>query len=380
MESTPTATRSATAGPDERGTRVVLLTFVMSRLVLLLVTLLSRAIVPPGPLWQRGSLLGALTQGDAGVYVAAARSGDWLGAGRDAGEIGFAPLFPMLISAASIVLRNEAFAGILIANVSLFFAGLLLYRLTFRETGNARLSGLAVTFLMFCPGSFFLSSPVPESTALLLGIAAFYAARMGRWGVASVSAVCLAATLSLGAWIAVPLVIEYVQQARRDHRGLTGLLQPRALLLLGIPLYLAVAVALGFTNGRELVGLAPSAGDWHAEFSRLRRLSASFQSYRVAYDSLFTMTIAAATLLWFAAARLKSMRVSYFAYAAALIAACLWTRDLEAPRVLTIAFPLFVALAAVVQRLPAMYELALTSSTTLLVVCTIAAANGFWLT
>lgn len=361
------------------GLRAVAVTFVTSRLALVAVIMLSRAIIVPGPFWQPGHLLGALTHGDGAAYVTVAETDDWLGLTQHPRQTGFFPFFPLAVKAASLVLRNTAITAVLLANVSLLFAGFFLHRLAYLEFGDARISRAAVTFLMFAPGSVFLSAALPESTALMLAIGSFLAARMGRWGLACAAAVCLSATMSMGAWIVVPLATEYVSQHRRLGAGFTGLLAGRALLLGLIPLYPLAVMALGGTKFDDVFALFPSSTDWQQRFSYLVNISGTFAAYRIFYELLFPAMLGAATLFWLGATVLK-MRPSVVVYAGLLIAACAWSYDLEAPRTLVTVFPLFIAIALVAQRVSWVYELALTSSVMLFVLCAVAAANGFWLT
>ena len=357
----------------------ILATFLASRVILVGVALLSRAILAPGPLWQRGELVGALTSGDAQLHIAAARSGDWFGSSGAAAELGFFPLFPILLRAASLPFGHPELAGIVIANLSLLIATFWLYRLVQMESGESKIAQLAITFLLFGPASFFFSCALPESLALMLAIGSLLAARRGAWGWAAVASLCLAATVSLGAWIVVPLALEYFSQSRQSGASEKTSRSAAPLALVAVPLYLLVLALTGYAKHQEAFGLLPLARDSERTFNSLLGLSVTFESYRPVFEWLFLAVVITAATVWAIGFRLK-LRWSYLAFAGLLLAACIWSHDLEAARTLGLAFPLTIALALAVHRWDWSFEVALTSATMLFVLCTMAAANGFWLT
>lgn len=358
--------------------KFVALFFVISRLVVFAVASLSRSLMAPGPLWQAGGLLGALTQGDSAFYLEQARDTDWLSS-QATRQVGLFPVFPLLVRTVAVLIRDPGWAGVLVANFSLFAAALLLYRLVKLDGGDARTSRAAVTFLLFSPVSFLFSSALPEATALLLAIASLLAARKGRWGIACIAAIGLSATMSIGSWVILPLVIEYVRQNRAVGTRLGGLLRWQTALLALVPAYLVALLIMGHAKFANAAALLPKPADWELSFERLMNISSTFSGYEPFYHSLFWLVVLASAAVWCAGLRLK-LRASYVAYSAALILTVICTRDLEAPRTLGLVFPLCVALALLARRFEGTFELTLTCSTTLLVLCTVAAANGFWLT
>ena len=68
------------------------------------------------------------------------------------------------------------------------------------------------------------------------------------------------------------------------------------------------------------------------------------------------------------------------AYTAAIIFRCAWAYGMEAVRTLGFAFPLFIVLGVCAEKYERVSDLALICSITLLMLSTLAAANGFWLT
>ena len=70
----------------------------------------------------------------------------------------------------------------------------------------------AVTYLLLFPTSFFFSALYTESLFLMLSLAAFLAARRGRWWLAGAAGGLAAATRLPGVALVVPLAFEYMQQ------------------------------------------------------------------------------------------------------------------------------------------------------------------------
>ena len=103
------------------------------------------------------------------------------------------PLYPILVRAVEFVVRDYQVASILVSNGCLIGAALLLMRLL-RLDYDEQVCRRAITFLMFNPVSFFLSSAYTESTFLFLLISALLAARQGKWFLAVLAGMCLTAT------------------------------------------------------------------------------------------------------------------------------------------------------------------------------------------
>lgn len=375
--------REAGAAEDRRrfdAVGPVLWAFAVSRLLIVGMALLSGLALVRGPQWKRGGFLG-LAGGDANAYLAMARGNQWFDSTLYEPTIAFFPLYPLIVKLVSFVmLGNVAVAGIAVANVALLAAGFLLHHLLLIDGYGARVRNAAVTFLMFSPASYFFSCAVADSTALALAIACLVGARRGRWLLAIALALGLCATINLGFWIIVPLVVEHVLQQRATAgRGSAGVFGVRTLLLALVPLHLALVLLLSQSRGHWVLAPLRLALDWRLAYRKLVEVSTLFVGYRTFYDWLFWAVIAAAVALCVTAVRMR-IRSSYLAYAAAMIVGCLWAHDREAARTLGMAFPLFIVLGLLTERFERLSDLALTVSITLLMLCTLVAANGFWLT
>lgn len=356
----------------------MLLAFVASRLMVCGVILLSRLQVPPGPFFAHGGLLEVLSSGDAARYLNLVEMGPWFRSVASDPVQAFFPVFPMLVEMMAALLGNAALAGVVVANLSLLGAGLLLHRLVrLQFPDSPRTSEIAVMLLMFSPASYFFSSAVPDSTALLLAVGALLAAVQHRWAIASLCGLILCGTVNLGYWIIVPLVCEFLRQraqpdARADRPGLT-----QALLLSLVLMPLAAATVFGYTrlgNAWALLRLSRGA---ELTVESLLQMSRYFEGYASFYEWVFRGTLLVAAGLCFAAYGLRLGKAQW-AFPLALIVICFWSYDLQAARTLGLAFPLVTILAALSTRFEVFYESFLTCSMTLLALCTIVAANGFW--
>ena len=356
------------------GLGVVVLAFVVSRFTVFSLIFLSRMDVIRGPLWFPGGLEAVLAGGDAAVHLGPARGAEWSASVQQAPGLALTPLFAAIVKAASVLLGHTALAGVVVANSSLLVAGVLLHRLIAVEGGDARTSRNAVMLMMFYPGAFFFSTATPDSMLLALVIGALLAAKNGQWVLATLSTAAAIATSSYGVWMIVPLCLEFLQQ-RRDQR-----VAPAAVLLLAIPIACTlVLLALGSSwFGDPLAGFRGGAR-WERGFASLLELSRTFTSYRVFYEWLFWITIGSAILVIAAGWQLK-LRRTYLVFAVVLLVVCLWSHDLQAPRVLGVAFPLFMIMGSFSARQPWSYDVMLVCSLALLSLCTVAAANGFWIT
>jgi hypothetical protein len=94
--------------------------------------------------------------------------------------------------------------------------------------------------------SFFFSMTYTESTFLMLSLAAFLAARKGKWLIASLCGMCLSATRPHGFLIALPLFLEYLQQWGKSEPTARTLFRPPLFLLGLIPLGLVAFMAFGY--------------------------------------------------------------------------------------------------------------------------------------
>ena len=195
----------------------------------------------------------------------------------------FFPLFPGAVHVLSGFGASPALVLVAAYAVSLacFFAALtLLHRLTVIELGE-RYARPALLLLAFFPAALFYGIPYSESLFLLLAVAAFLAARTGRWAVAGVVLGLASAVRAPGLLLVVPVALLYLYGPRTDRepgprRGwwpryplrpdLAWLaLAPLGLLAFAVYLHLAVGDASAWLDAQAVFGrqtVDPFSGAW----------------------------------------------------------------------------------------------------------------------
>ena len=138
----------------------------------------------------------------------------------------FWPLYPWLIRAAAPLLGGSYLAaGLLIANLALLAGAVLFYRLAEIEAG-AGVARRGTWYMLLFPSAFFFFAAYSESVFLLLSVAAFLAARRGRWGWAGLWVAGAAMVRIPGAFAIPALGFEYLRQ-RCGGRGWAALQDAR---------------------------------------------------------------------------------------------------------------------------------------------------------
>ncbi|HVF45057.1 MAG TPA: hypothetical protein VM936_18675, partial [Pyrinomonadaceae bacterium] len=119
---------------------------------------------------------------DAPHYLDIARMG-YVKEGVESRWVVFYPLYPWLVRAATLFVRDELAAAFLVSTLASVAAGLLLYRLALLDEERA-VARAAVFFMFVFPTSYFLHIGYTESLFLALALGTFLAARERRWPLA----------------------------------------------------------------------------------------------------------------------------------------------------------------------------------------------------
>jgi hypothetical protein len=134
------------------------------------------------------------------------------------GSAAFFPLYPLLVRLVSGVLGGRPLAAsLVVSNAALLGALTFLYDLTRAEISDAAARTTVVLVCTF-PSAFFLFAPYSESTFLLLAVLALWAARRERWALAGAVGFGAALTRSIGAVVALALLVEAIQRWREGER------------------------------------------------------------------------------------------------------------------------------------------------------------------
>lgn len=211
--------------------------FVVTRLAVLVIAYVGLILAPLNPdpdVWRelpQYPLLDGLVRWDSGWHLFLARNG--YRAALDLGPSGVLvlPLYPLLVRAAATLAGSEAIAGLVISSLAFAGALTLLYRLASVRLGD-EVATRAILLLALMPFAFLYGAVYAESLALLLAVGALWLAERGRfWLAAGLTALAvLTSPLGLALW--PPLVLMYLQWARRSGLGMSALalaLPPAAL-------------------------------------------------------------------------------------------------------------------------------------------------------
>lgn len=239
--------RTATRWPPWRqeAARLALL-FVITRLTLTAIGLVSRALVPGkvsrfmpvgvGPEFSTLPFLDLWGEWDSAWYVSVAEDGyqpePLFGAFAN---YAFFPLFPFFSRVVGWLFGNVFVGSLVVANVALLVACIFLYRLVLvdHDVATARRT---VKYLFAAPPAFFLSGALSESLYLALVIMCFYFARTRRWWVVGICGFLLTLSRGPGILAVVPLAWIYLSQ-----RGLSlRRIRPDVLWLAGLPAGIAL--------------------------------------------------------------------------------------------------------------------------------------------
>ena len=359
--------------------------FAVSRFILVSVIVFSRQIIERGPhvfvsgqMQHGGSLLDLFTQWDGVWYRLIAKQG--YAPPMPELAAAFFPVYPLLVRYVAFVVRDLQVASLIVSNGCLIAAALLfirLLRLDYDETICRR----AITFLMFNPVSFFLSSAYTESTFLLLSIGGILAARQGKWLVAALCGGGLSATRAPGLLVGAPLFAEYVEQWRTRGGSLRAFFRPQLLWLALLPAGLAIYLFyFHLTRGDLFTPMHAQARGWEKVLTWPWQTLIWPRAFPASHVPLYESIVGAAIILTIAGFFLK-LRPTYLVYAVLSLVFYLSWGGLEGlPRFVSIIFPIHIILALLSARWKWMYEPLLGFSIALLALCTVLFANAYQIT
>lgn len=177
----------------------------------------------------------------------------------------FYPLYPLVVRVSGFVFwlghPDEAayrFAGVLVASVAALVFCIYFWRLAALDY-SAQLTRRTLIYFAAFPTSFYLFAVYTESLFLALSVAAFYLARLKKWGWALALAALAVVTRQQGLILVAALAIEYGQQRGWRWQGLN-----RQVAWFGLPV-LALAGWLGWnwlTFGNPLMPVAATQKYW----------------------------------------------------------------------------------------------------------------------
>ncbi|MFN2586688.1 MAG: mannosyltransferase family protein [Actinomycetota bacterium] len=274
--------------------------------------------------------------------------------GEDALFIVFFPLFPLLVAAIGLVVRNLVVAAVVVTTVSSVASGWLLYRLV-RLDRTVEDSWGAVILLLAFPTAYALFAPYSESVFLMCVLASVYAARTGRWWLAGIAGLGATATRMVGLALVPTLLVEAFVAQRGSVPGAVRKLGAIALVPLGFVSYLAVN---GVVHGDPFHFLEVQDEHWfqHAvppwvpvtdAIQAMGGTDLTVETFLVHPSRLVAIAFAAGVLAW----GWRSMRPADRTFSAAtmlMVMSASWLISL--PRYLLALYPLFSTMGRLGRR------------------------------
>lgn len=260
-------------------------------------------------------------------------------------EYAFFPLYPLLISIFSFIIKNQLVSSLLISNVAGFVLLILLDRLWSSEL--SRTDRMRALFLLLCfPTAFFLISAYTESLFLCLIVGSFLAAKKGYFWISFLLGALACGTRLVGVFLIPSLFIIWF----KDNKKIKDLI-PILLIFLGLIIvllfdFLKTGDPLIFIHVQPMFGAQRSGTKLilppQTLFRYLRILTTVNPltlGYFVAIQE-FLVTIFAFVLLFLS---FKKIKFYYWIYSLGVLLTPTLTGTLSSmPRYFLVAFPLFI--------------------------------------
>jgi hypothetical protein len=365
--------------------RDVLVTFVVTRLAIIVIAELASTIIlqRPGEHIAASSnpLLAVWGRWDAVHYLDIARRGYY---GTD---MAFFPLYPVLIRSVGALIGNDLVAGLLISNAAFFFGLLFFYKLVEHQY-NRVVAHRAIFYVSIFPTAIFFSAVYTESLFFALTVASFYYIREHKWLAAGIFGGLAALTRVEGVLLFVPYAIEALTPSAAGswRHPLAGraravrVIGGGVLILLGLTIYMFVLWVLRgdplyFSHvqahwNRHLA--PPWVSVWHSlvlMFTSHAPQTIAGQGIELVFTALMIAVFAAG---------FRRLRPSFSAYMALSILIPLCTSSLMSmPRFALVLFPMFIVLALWGNR-PWVNNAIVAFSLPLLGLFTVLFANWYW--
>ncbi len=295
--------------------------FLLSRAVLLLVGVLTVAQIAPASDPASHTLLSYLCRFDCGWYLSVAQHGYSTiesGAQPGATNLGFYPVFPLLVHLlSSLFSADPLHTAIAVSNLCFYVALIYVYRYARLLGADHTAALLSTGLLCVLPQSIVFSAAYSESTFLLLLAVAMFYLRREKYLVAGIAAALLSATRANGIFFIVFAVAWLIGSV-----GFRGLFTPWRAPEKIVPIVLAPMGLLVFwgycfaTTGDAFAGPSTMYHGWGWSFSPpWEALPAMLRSNDVAFFSgLSSLGLLACSLLL-----LRQGSYGEFAFCAALI-------------------------------------------------------------
>ena len=260
----------------------------------------------------------------------------------------FFPLLPMLVWVIRQITHDPMLWSAALCNLFLFFALVLLYRLTLAFGYGDSVARRTIFYLAAFPVSYFFSMPFTESLFVFLTVASFYAAKRERWWLAGVAGMFASATRLTGIMLLPSLLVLSWQIYRsvQVRKVASLLLIPIGLLSYMFFCWRWSGDPLAFVHASQAWGRRPSAFFLSALFNYLIR------PYEIVAGWHFNLLNACCALLCFfciyVLARKREWALALYTFLAVLLP--LSSGILQSLERYTMGFfPVFIGLAIAVR-------------------------------
>jgi Gpi18-like mannosyltransferase len=188
---------------------------------------------------------------DAIWYGSIAQNGYQYFGTREASNVAFFPLFPLVDGIVSHTLNLPVeISGSIVSTLLALIACYLLYRLTLRETDDEDTAHRSIVYFLAFPAAYYMAIGYSEALYVVCALAAFTFAREGKWGWCFVAGFFAGLTRLHGALLIVPIGFEYLRQHRWSWRSI---LSTKVFSIFAAPIgVLAFMSYLGLTFGKPL--------------------------------------------------------------------------------------------------------------------------------
>jgi len=301
-------------------------------------------------------------------------------------EQAFFPFYPLLIRGLAKPFKNFLFSGLLISNLSLFFALILFYKLVRLDFGK-EITKRSLIYLLLFPTSFFFGSVYSESLFLALILGSFYFARKKNWLLAGIFGAFASATRVVGIFLFPALLVEWweikVKNSKLKVKGLLSLF----FILFGLGFYMwylkkTVGDPLYFIHVQPLFKAERTAGKFillYQVFWRYFKMILTTRMDPLYFAVWLEFLTAVVFLVLLILAYFQKIRRSWLVFSVlAYLVPTLTGTFSSLPRYVLVIFPGFITLALLVEKYRWLKIIYPVLVGILLAISTIFFIRGFW--
>lgn len=304
-------------------------------------------------------------------------------------EQAFFPIYPMLMHVFKTFFGNDfspqvisALIGLLISNISFFFAMVFLWELI-RIDYSERISYLTLILLLVFPTSFYLGAVYNESLYLFFSVAAFYMMRRNMWVKSTFFGIIASATRIFGFLLLPSFLYEAWIQKKEISKIFWIFFIPLGLIGYIFYQYVTVGDPLAFYHLQKIVGEQHQSGFTFLPQVYLRyfRMLATVDTRNPIYQTLilelFTGIVFFLLPIY---GYFKKVRFSYVVYALlGFLIPTIQGSFSSVPRYILAFFPSFLVLALILEKSPNVIKfIYIIGSVVLLFIETSLFSRGYW--